>query len=140
MELTMAVVADDAQFRQSPGGDPTNVQLDIIGVFDQIWNQQPPCYAPQVCVAVGFSADAMDFGQQRVVRVQLFDPEGAVIRAQQGSYTVPTPPLSGSRSSFHPVFRFPNVHFPVFGPYVFRVWLGEDHMVDLPIQASQLGG
>ncbi len=140
MGLTMAVVSDDVRYGPAPTDVTDGGTLDIIGVFDQIWEEQPPCYAPQVCVSIGLSADATEFGQQVMVQVQLVDPEGTAIVTRQQQYTVPTPPPSGSRSFFYPVLPFRDVYFPSFGPYVFRVWVDGEHQIDLPIQASQLGG
>jgi hypothetical protein len=140
MDMTMAVVSDDVRFAPAPTDVPAGGQIDIVGVVDQFWCERVPCRVPIVCVSVGFSADAAEFGREVTVGVQLLDPEGSSIREQQQLYTVNTPPPSVSRSTFYPVFRFQHVVLPAFGPYVFRVWLEESHQIDLPVQASQLGG
>ncbi len=76
----MTVVSDDVRLGPSPTGFLAGAQLDIIGVFDQIWDRQPPCYTPQGCVSVDLSANVAEFGQQVTVRIELLDPEGTVIR------------------------------------------------------------
>jgi hypothetical protein len=136
----MAALADDVRFGPNPAEVSAGPQLDIIGVFDQIWCERPPCQTPRICVVVGFSANAAEFGQQRIVRVQLLSTENTVVQERQQVFYMPTPSVSESRSSFYPIVRFQDVLFPTFGPYVFRVSVGEEHKIDLPIHVSQSGG
>ncbi len=140
MDMTMAVVSDNVRFQPDPTSNSPGPRLDIIDVFDEVLCKRLPCLVPRVYVTVGFSADAASFGRQVVVWVRLLSPEGATIDEKQELCTVQTPLPSRSRYSFYPTFRFQNVLLPAFGPYVFRVWVGEEHKIDLPMQASQSGG
>ena len=106
MDVTMAAVSDDVCFGPDPAGLSAGGQLDIIGVFDQVWSERVPCRVPRACVSVGFSADATEFGQHVMMRVQLLAPDGSVIEDKQDLYTVNTPP----HREYAPAFREP-LHF-----------------------------
>ncbi len=138
MDVTMAVVSDTVRFAPDPASNSPGPRLSVIDVFDELFCNMP-CLIPRFFVTVGFAADATKFGQQVVVWVQLLNPEGVEVDRQRELRTVETPPLSRSRSTFYTAFRFQNLLLHAFGPYVIRVWIDEEHQIDLTIQLSQRG-
>ena len=134
MNVTMAVAAEDAQVVGAVTGGR---KINVSGVFDQIVCTSLPCSFEQITVVIGFSADLTEFGAQRVVQVYLLGPDGEPIEGREQTHTIPTSPHAGSRSFFHAFFPFQNVTFFRFGPHSFRVKVGEDHKVDVPIYISE---
>jgi hypothetical protein len=126
----MAVIARDARHVPSGLGDQN---LNISNVVGSVTCDELPCAIGRMCVAIGFSADATEVGRQQMIRVQLTEPDGTVIRTREYPYTVPEPRFEGSRSFFNAVFPFENFAFRLAGPHEFGVWVGDDHKVDVPL-------
>jgi hypothetical protein len=132
MEVTMAVAADDVEIDRSPQGN----KINILGVLDEIACGAVPCSVSQITILIGFSADAAEFETQKLVTVQAVDPDGEIRGVSKREYTVPSSPHEAGRVFFHAIFPFAPVHFSQLGPHVFRVWVVEDHVVDVPVYVS----
>jgi hypothetical protein len=132
MDVTMAVAAEDVQIKRSPQGD----KINILGVFDKVTCGEVPCSIEQIMVIIGFSASPTEFGAQRLVKVDVLDPDGAILATSPRTYTVPHAPWAGRRSFFHAIFPFQPVTFHRLGPHSFSVSVGEDHKVDVPVYVS----
>jgi hypothetical protein len=66
VDVTMAVAAENIEFDRSSQGD----KINILGVLDEVACGAVPCSVPQITILIGFSADAADFGTQKLITVQ----------------------------------------------------------------------
>lgn len=136
MQLQFAVLADTAQIMSD------GKFIIVGGGIDYINAPSFPAMNPSLALVVRLTVSPQDVGHEHQFRVELLLPDGTNILPTQGS-TAFTPQASGSSGIVTPqsymfVVNLPGIVFPREGRYLFRLFIDNRKVSDVPLHLQTL--
>ena len=110
MDVRFAALADYAAV------DPQG-RFNIIGLFSEIYAAAFPLQIANLHVALSFSANALEAGSTKALRLVLQDQDGKQVLAMDGQIGVPPPTRPGRPSLINICLGIHNLSIPSEGSY-----------------------
>ncbi|MHB8637821.1 MAG: DUF6941 family protein [Fimbriimonadaceae bacterium] len=110
MDVRFAVLADYAAV------DPQG-RFNIIGLFSEIYAMAFPLQVANLHVALSFSANALEAGSTKALRLVMQDQDGKQMLAMDGQIGVPAPARPGRPSLINICLGIHNLAIPEEGAY-----------------------
>lgn len=132
MELTLGLLADAAN-------TTANNKLNLLGVFRNITATDYPAVHPSMELVLRFTADPVERGQEKPLRIILVDADGDEVLSVKGRVRVPQERLDDAPLDLMLQVPFRNTPFPHAGQYAFVVMVGEEAKGRVPLTMSRAG-
>ncbi|HLK16468.1 MAG TPA: hypothetical protein VKT78_16800 [Fimbriimonadaceae bacterium] len=110
MDIRFAALADYAAV------DPQG-RFNIIGLFSDVYAASFPLQVPNLHVALSFSANALEAGTNKALRIVMQDQDGKQMLAMDGQIGIPQPTRPGRPSLINIAFGIHNLAIPAEGAY-----------------------
>lgn len=126
MKVNLVIAA-----REVEADEDTN-DLNIFGVFTEALTRGLPAYHPLINLILFCEAEVSEFGQEKLVEIELRYADGELQQSWYDSYVVPEARRLGERSFSAPIFPLADVPFVKAGNYAFHILVDKRHENSLP--------
>lgn len=132
MELRIGVVADLVS-TTSEG------KVNLLGIFDSIAAAQVPAIHPLFYLFASFTAGVVE-GTEHQLQITLVDEDSREVIPPTVSLPLPFA-ISGAGKPLigQVIAQFPNVQFPDFGDYEFRLYIDGEYKASIPLSVDRAG-
>lgn len=133
MELRIGVVADLVS-------TTSDGKVNLVGIFNRIYTSRVPAIHPLLYLFASFNARIVE-GTEHRVQISLVDGDSQEVIPRTPSLPLPFAIVGEGKPLLGQVIgQFPNVQFPDFGDYEFRLDIDGQYIGSIPLIVDHAKG